>query len=307
MPRHAQPEFSRDIKIQPTDAAWVHPALLLAASSEKSIERWLTLPPLTIVNPIRELKPGATLLLQSPANEHGERYVVMAWHRYGRGQVIAFPVQNSWLWQMHIDIDLEDQTHELLWRQLLRWLVESVPQRLSLTLSSREVHAGGVIELHSEVLKADFTPQREARVQAILTAPNGNEQAMPLAPRPSAAGSYAGKLRIAEPGDYLLRVETGEGDQVMRSAETRLRVSPEGDEYFHSELNEDRLRQLAQASGGRYFAAQDSDGLADAVDENLPGARALLRYELWDMPALFLLLVLLLCTEWGYRRRWGLA
>jgi uncharacterized membrane protein len=307
MPRDAEPEFSRSIKIQPTDAAWVHPALLLADSSDKSIERWLTLPPLTIVNPIRELKPGATLLLQSSANEQGDRYVAMAWHRYGRGKVIAFPVQNSWIWQMHIDIDLDDQSHELLWRQLLRWLVESVPPRLSLALSSQALHAGGTLELRSEVRKADFTPPREARVQAIVTAPNGNEQVMPLAPQSSTAGVYTANLRLAQAGDYLLRVEAEDGERVMRSAETRLRVSPEGDEYFHSELNETRLRQLARETGGRYFAAQDSGRLADAVDENLPAARALLRYELWDMPALFLLLVLLLCAEWGYRRRRGLA
>jgi hypothetical protein len=29
--------------------------------------------------------------------------------------------------------------------------------------------------------------------------------------------------------------------------------------------------------------------------------------DLWDMPALFFLLVLLLGAEWGYRRRRGLA
>ena len=44
-----------------------------------------------------------------------------------RGKSLAFTVHDSWLWQMHADIPLEDMTHENLWRQLLRWLVSGVP------------------------------------------------------------------------------------------------------------------------------------------------------------------------------------
>ena len=44
-----------------------------------------------------------------------------------RGKAFAFTVQDSWLWQMHADIPLEDMTHENFWRQLLRWLVDGVP------------------------------------------------------------------------------------------------------------------------------------------------------------------------------------
>ena len=45
----------------------------------------------------------------------------------------------------------------------------------------------------------------------------------------------------------------------------------------------------------------------DALDNNPRGARSLLRLELWDMPALFLLLITLLCAEWLYRRWRGLV
>jgi len=307
MPDEARPEFSRNVRIQPTEAAWVHPALLIADSSEASIERWLTLPPLTIVNPIRQIKPGATLLLQSPANELGDRYVAMAWHRYGRGKVVAFPVQNSWLWQMHHQIDLEDQTHERLWRQMLRWLVDSVPPRLDLTLSQQQVHAGGVIRLRSELLNADFTPLRGAEPRAILTAADGSEQVRPLNEHPSRAGVYEVDLRIDEVGDYLVRVELDDSDDLLQSGETRLAVSAEGDEYFRSEMNEKLLRRVADQSGGRFFSAGDAERLGDALDDNLPRARTLLRHELWDMPILFLLLVVLLGSEWSYRRWRGLA
>ena len=307
MPDRAEPEFKRPIKVQPTDAAWVHPALIIADSSEKSIARWLTLPPLTLVNPIRRVKPGATLLLSSPVNDQDDPYVAMAWHRYGRGKVIAFPVQNSWLWQMHHEIDLEDQTHELLWRQMLRWLAESVPQQLSLNLSAQKIHAGGVIRLRSEVWQTDFNAHHEAQPRAVLTAPDGGERAIRLQPSPSQPGTYEAELSVTEPGDYLVHVELDEAGQVSRSANTRLLVTRAGDEYFDSEMNETLLRRIADESSGGFFRPQDMGKLVDALDSNPRGSRTLLRLELWDMPVLFLLLVALLCGEWWYRRWRGLA
>ncbi len=307
MPERAQPEFNRRIKIQPTAAAWVHPALIIDDSSEKSIARWLTLPPLTMVNPIRRIKPGATLLLSSPVNDQDDPYVAMAWHRYGRGKVVAFPVQNSWLWQMHHEIDLEDQTHELLWRQLLRWLVESVPRRLRLELSAQKIHAGGVIKLRSEVLQADFSAQREAQVRALLTAMDGSEQSIPLQPHPSLPGVYDGDLPIAKPGEYLAQVELDVNGKVTRSGESRFLATRAGDEYFNSEMNEKLLRRIADETSGSFFRAQEADQLVDALDSNPRGSRRLQRLELWDMPILFLLLVALLCAEWGYRRWRSLA
>jgi uncharacterized membrane protein len=307
LPDRAQPEFSRRIRIQPSAAAWVHPALLLADSSEKSIARWLTLPPLTMVNPIRGIKPGATLLLSSPAEDQGDDYVAMAWQRYGRGKVVAFPVQNSWTWQMHHEIDLEDQTHELLWRQLLRWLVETVPRRLSLELSTQRLHSGGTLSLRSEVLRPDFSPDLAAEPRAVLTALDGTEQSIPLWATSSRPGVYAAELTLAQAGDYRVHVELDEAGQVTRGAETRLLVTPQGDEYFHSQMNEKLLRRISQESGGSYFGAQDAGKLVDALDDNPHRARTLLRLELWDMPVLFLLLTALLCAEWGYRRWRGLA
>ena len=302
MADQAQPEFSLDIKIQPTEAAWVHPALLLAESNEKSIARWLTLPPLTIVNPIRQVKPGATLLLTSSPTAQQTPYVAMAFQRYGRGKVVAFPVQNSWIWQMHIDIDLEDQTHEILWRQLLRWLVEGVPPRLSLSLSTHNIHSGGTLKLRSEVLKLGANTDDPRHLRAVVTSPTGEEQLTHLIRHSSLPGVFEAEIAAVNPGDYQLRVEFDEQGEVISSDETRFIVSHEGSEYYQSEMNEKLLLNIAAETNGRFFSPDDMDKLVDALGTHQRGANTLVSYELWDMPAIFLLLVLLLCAEWGYRR-----
>ncbi|MDH3547660.1 MAG: hypothetical protein OEN22_11195, partial [Gammaproteobacteria bacterium] len=277
-------------------------ALMVADSNEKSIARWLTLPPLTIVNPIRQIKPGATLLLTSATSGDDTPWVAMAMQRYGRGKVIAFPVQNSWLWQMHHEIDLQDQTHEILWRQLLRWLVEGVPERLSLTLSTHSVARDGVIGLRSEVLDPDYEPYLQARVRAIVTTTQGLEQIQPLSRHPSLDGVYEAEIAVADPGDYQLRVELEQGGEAISSATSRIEVTRDGAEYYRSEMNESLLRRIAAETGGGFFTPDDADAVVDALAAQQRGANALVRYELWDMPLLFVLLVLALSLEWGYRR-----
>ena len=299
MPERAEPEFSHRIRVQPTAAAAVHPALLIADDNEQSIARWLTLPPLTTVNPIRHVKPGATLLLTSPADARGDRYVAMAWHRYGRGKVVAFPVQNSWLWQMHHEIELEDQTHERLWRQLLRWLVESVPPRLDMTLSTQHIHAGGVVRLRGEVLNRDDSAQAPF---AVLVAEDGSERELALKPHPEEHGVFTGEMRLDAPGDYRVHLALDEGEQVARSSDARVLVTSAGNEFFNAQANERLMSRIAAESGGRHFGAGELGKLVDALDANPRGTRTLLRLELWDMPILFLLLVALLTAEWGYRR-----
>lgn len=298
----AQPGFARQIRILPTPAGWVHPALSVADSREKSMARWLTLPALTSVNPIREIKPGATLLLSGTVPGEEENLVALASQRFGRGKVVAFPVQNSWLWQMHHDIELEDQTHELLWRQLLRWLVDSVPRRIDLSLSTDSIHANGVIRLRSEIRDADFRPDLEAQPRAIVTAVDGREQVKPLTRNPALRGVYEADIFVPAPGYYRVRVDLDEKGEVISSREAGFVASNEGREYHRSQMNEKLLRRISSETGGEFFTPEAVDGLVDALSANRSGSSLAVRYELWDMPLLFLLLVAFLCFEWGYRR-----
>ena len=73
----------------------------IAATEAASTARWDDMPVLTSVNAIREVKPGATVLLNG-TDERRRDQVVLASQRYGRGKTLAFPVQDSWHWQMDV-------------------------------------------------------------------------------------------------------------------------------------------------------------------------------------------------------------
>ena len=139
------------LKVRPTRDGVAHAVTQLGANEQASAAIWDKLPALTSINPLRTLKPGAVTLL-SGADERRREQVVLAYQRYGRGKAIAFPVQDSWLWQMHADIPVEDMTHENYWRQLMRWLVDGVPDHVEAHTSADRVEAGETVTITADVV-----------------------------------------------------------------------------------------------------------------------------------------------------------
>ena len=88
-------------------AGGVAHAWLQVAEGGKSTTKWEDLPPVSAVNPIRAVKPGATVLLSGTDNRKQEQ-VVLASQRYGRGKALAMPIQDSFLWYMNPKLPVSD-------------------------------------------------------------------------------------------------------------------------------------------------------------------------------------------------------
>ena len=144
-----------------------HPALSLPGT-EDSV--WSTMPPLTDWNLVRDLKPGTTVL--ATLNPAGKEVPALAFHRFGRGQALAFLSGSSWRWQMLRDS--EDLAHETFWRQILRWLVSLAKDPVTVE-TEREVYSRNeIVRVRTEVHDAAFNRMNDARIEASITTPSGN-------------------------------------------------------------------------------------------------------------------------------------
>jgi hypothetical protein len=76
-------------------------------------------------------------------------------------------------------------------------------------------------------------------------------------------------------------------------------------EHFHTEQNRPMLERIASMTGGRYWTLDQLKGLAAAVPYTKAGIIERQALPLWNVPALFLLLLLIKCTEWLLRWKWG--
>src|SRR4029079_13354583 len=187
------------VKVHPTRAGEAHAVTQLGDTEQASAERWKTMPQLTTVNLIETGKPGAPVLLSGLDDRHRER-VVLAYQRYGRGKSIAFPVQDSWLWQMHATIRLEDQAHENYWRQLLRWVVDGAPDVVETRPITDRVEPGQPVTLTADVVDPRFVELNDANVVAHLTSPTGKVSAVPLQRTGERNGQYRAVMPTAETG-----------------------------------------------------------------------------------------------------------
>jgi uncharacterized membrane protein len=296
-----------ELAVRPTSAGAAHAPLLLAADERASAARWAALPPLTAVNTVRSVRPGATVLLTGAAPNGGGSRVVMAWQRYGRGKAAALAVQDSWLWQMHAAITPEDQTHETFWRQTLRWLAADVPGAIELAAALDRPAPGEAVALHALVRDSLYAPVNGAAVVAEVTAPSGARSEVPLEWGVTRDGEYNGSFTATESGVHALRVLRREPGREQASAISYLDAAPSREEYFAAGLRAELLRRLASETGGKYYTPETAGTLAEDLRYARAGVTVSERKELWDMPATFLLLGALLAGEWGYRRRRGLA
>ena len=294
------------VKVHPTRAGEAHAVTQLGDTEQASAERWKTMPPLTAVNMIDTIKPGATVLLSGQDDRRRDR-VVLAFQRYGRGKSIAFPVQDSWLWQMHSTIRVEDQTHENFWRQLLRWLVDGVPDVVETRPLTDRVEAGQPVTLTADVVDPRFVELNDANVVAHVTSPTGKVTAIPLQWTGERNGQYRATIPTTENGWYEAKVEATRDGKAVGAGVTHMRAAPDDAEYFDAAMHAPLLKRIAQDTGGRFYQADNVASLPEDLKYSGRGVTAVEERELWHMPILLLGLVTVLCAEWGLRRYWRLA
>jgi uncharacterized membrane protein len=292
--------------VRPTRAGEAHAVTQISATEKASAGRWPELPALTTVNPVRAIKPGATVLL-SGADGARRDHVVLASQRYGRGKAIAHAVQDSWLWQMHAKMSVADQTHENYWRQLLRWLVDGVPDTVDVHTVADRVQPGEPVTLVADVVDRAFVELNDARVVAKVRRPNGTVDTVAMQWTGEQNGEYRATFAAAEEGLYTAEVEAVRGTTTVGKSATQVRVVPSDAEYFDASMQPGRLQRIADDTGGRFYTGGKVTGLADDLQYTGRGVTTIEERELWHMPIVLIALLGLMFGEWVLRRRVGLA
>jgi hypothetical protein len=295
------------VQVRPTRVGDVHPALQLRETLAASRQRWDSLPALTIVNRLGTLRAGATLLLAGRTDDGRSDVPILSWQRYGRGQSAVFGVQDSWLWRMDTSIPVEDRTHQTFWRQMVRWLVDEAPAPFEIAATPARVAPGEPVVLRAQVSTPQFVDVNDARVTVTVTMPDGSTDTVPLEWALRDDGSYSARFTPRDTGRYTIDAEAVQGRDSVQRATTTLLVDERGADVAQAELRTPLLRRIAEETGGRYYPLAEAGQLADDALYTNAGVTVREAKDLWDMPAVFLLLALLLGAEWGYRRMRGLA
>ena len=294
------------LKIRPTRAGEGHALSQIAATEAASLNRWNDLPALISANTIKAVKPGATVLLTG-TDERRATQPVLAFQRYGRGKALAFTVLDSWRWQMHASMPLEDMTHENIWRQLLRWLVEGVPGPVEVHTSTDRVEAGEPVTITADVVDDTFLELNDAQVTAKVTTPQGGIVDVPMQWTGERNGQYRGTFVSSDQGMYAASVDASRDGKAIGQGQAHVRAAPGDAEYFDATMHAARLKRIADETGGRFYTPETMGTLAEDLKYTGRGVTTVEERDLWHMPIVLLALVGLTCAEWAYRRAVGLA
>jgi uncharacterized membrane protein len=304
--RASETQTFERVTVAPTRAGQSHSATQLAAGEDASVARWRQLPQVTTVNLTLPIKPGATVLLNG-TDERGRSEPILAAQPYGRGKALAFRAQDSWQWQMHASIPLEDMTHETFWRQMLRWLVDGVPATVEVRMSTERVEPGEAVTIEANIVDPAFVEVNDAGVVAHVIRPGGATMDVPMQWDGKQDGLYRGTFVSAETGAYEVNVEATKGDKALGTGAAHVRAIPSDAEYFDPTMHETPLRRIADETGGRFYTPETMAGMADDIRYAGRGVTSVEERDLWNMPIVLVLLVGLMSAEWGYRRAVGLA
>jgi len=304
--RAAEPTTFARIKVLPTRAGQAHAVTQIAGTEEASAARWPELPQVTTINTPLSLKPAATVLMNG-TDDRLRNMPVLIWQPYGRGKSIAFMAQDSWEWQMHASIPLEDMTHENFWRQMLRWLVTDVPGPVEATTTTDRVEPGEAVTIEASVVDPTWVELNDAHVMARVTRPGGTTLDVPLQWTGERDGQYRGTFVSTVPGAYEIAVDGDRNGKPVGTNSAYVRAGAGDGEYFDPTMHEAPLRRIAEETGGRFYTTTDVAGLPEDVSYAGRGVTSVEERELWNMPIILIMLVGLVCAEWGYRRAVGLS
>ncbi len=268
-----------------------------------NVERWKKLPYLMDYQEVGTPKPGAVVLVEMTAA--GRKLPMLITENYGRGRTAINATGGTWRWQM--SQPLEDQTHEEYWQQLLRWLVTDTPGRVVATVPSQMLLDDGRVRFSADVRDKNFLPAADAHVEAHILGPGGSAAQIEMTPDPNSPGTFHAEWTADQAGSYLTEVvATRDKDELGRDVLTFARMDGVA-ENFHTGQNRGLLEKLSAETGGRYWTPQDISKLPGEISYSEAGITVRDTKELWNMPIVFLLLLLLPSTEWLLRRKWGVV
>jgi uncharacterized membrane protein len=270
---------------------------------DSNVARWKKLPYLMNFQEAGNPKPGALVLAEMTASGH--KLPLLITEKYGRGRTAVFATGGDWRWQMLQPV--EDMSHEIFWRQMLRWLVSDTPTRVVASTPRAVLFDDGRVHMRAEVRDTTYLPAGDAQVEARILGPDGAAQTVELHPDPLEQGVYAADWDASRAGSYVTEVTARRGQQELGRDVVTFRRENGVAENFHVEQNRELLEKLSSQTGGRYYRPNEVSKLGEDISYSEAGITVRETKDLWDMPIVFFLALLLCCTEWLLRRRWGVV
>ena len=303
----AMDSFS-SVRLELTDEGWLEKWARIRTTEAAEVERRNDLVPYQAINFTGRQKPGASVIATA-SDDTGTPVPVLVTQRYGRGKSLSLAVTDFWRPGMRSPEAMEDVKKS--WRQMVRWMVTDVPERLDLSLAPSSVSPHSV-DVETLVLNEEFYPLDNASVKVSVSAlrAKADERSQwdfESLPSNRKAGVLETSFNGRTPGPYRIKASVADMDGIPIGDISAGWVSnPLAEEFARLTPDTAWIQSLAKLTGGDVFSLDEVTDLVSRLEKmDLPETTSE-AYPLWHSPWIMLLAMLLFAAEWTMRRMRGL-
>jgi uncharacterized membrane protein len=293
--------FIQNVRLDLTKEGWLEPWTRLRVRQEEDETRLAEMPPFFALNPTLSIKPGASILATAYDVDQ-KAHPALVVQRFGEGRVAALMIGDQWRWGME---DPEKRSDlEKAWRQMMRWLVVDVPDRLVLEHTEETLHGQKQVRLQVRVKDPAFRPVDDATMKLTVQQPDGTKAELFVEPSLNEPGVFEAVYFPRLDGAYRVRTEVKDGKgAVIGERETGWVHAPLAEEFRVLRPNREFLQRIATDTGGQLIELDEVDRLPSLLAALDVPIKETVSHPLWHTPWIFLLILGLLGTEWIIRRR----
>ena len=285
-----------------TDAGRRSEMMALAEEQAASLEIWRQLPAWYWHYPVSKLRPAATALLAHPTKKNSEGAMpLIASQSYGRGSVLFLAGDETWRWRL----DGGEKHFVRFWGQVvyqfgLPHLVHGAP-KAQLALEHPKPLLGHPCAVFARLFDENYRPLSDSRVAVRLECVEGAAgQRAPREIRLEAIAGQPGLYRGTVANDVAGQFELQLDSPVATSLSYEV-VRPPQRELEAEGMAEGALRELAQASGGKFYREEDLRLLPQQIEPRQVQFTMQVEKLLWN-PLMMILFVGLVTMEWVLRK-----
>lgn len=307
--RPAEVHLPALFKYSLTREGWLQPWTRLRATEAEEQTRLAGMPSFEVLNPIREAKPGASVLA-TVSDTDNHTYPALVVQRFGFGSVAALMVGDMWRWGFQDEAMQKDLAKS--WRQLVRWLVSDVPPRVSVQAQATDDPTQ--VRLVVKARDEEFKPLENANVRltvqpAPLATSAGAAQTAELSADPSATapGAYEATYVVRQTGAYSVTAAVTEADgKIAGTAESGWTSDPAVDEFRSLKPNRALLEAIAKRTGGEVVKMKNLPSFVNGLPSRGAPITETTADPLWSRSPVFLFVLACFMADWGLRRWKGL-
>lgn len=310
-----------ELRLDLTREGWLQPWTRLRNNEIEERARLQSMPPFQVLNNVRDIRPGASTIA-TVVDAAGHQYPALVVQRFGRGRTAALAIGDMWKWGMQNEALHRDM--DKAWRQMVRWLVADVPQRLEMQ-AEPQTDANQSVLLQVRVRDKKFQPLDNASVTLEIQSATGHTSgAKPgdasVVADPKQSLRIPAEAALSEPGLYqaiYIPREAGAykaeataidaAGQDIGRAEVGWTADPAAEEFRSLKPNRALLERMAKQTGGEVIDPDQLNRLIQSLPTRSVPITDAWTFPLWHTPVVFLFALACFVAEWGLRRWKGLV